>query len=176
VTGVQTCALPIFDTGVDYTHEELAANIWSNPHEIPGNNLDDDGNGYIDDIRGWDFVDRASGDPDEDYEEPDNDPLDRHGHGTHVAGIIAAAANNGKGVAGVAYNSMIMPVRAAYMDASGEGILESVDAAQAILYAAENGAEVINISWGDYVESTLVRDAIAIASSWGAIKCGLIRK
>lgn len=169
--GGREVVIAVIDTGVDYTHEDLAGNIWQNPHEIPGNNMDDDGNGYIDDVMGWDFVDRASGNPDEDYKEPDNDPLDMHGHGTHVAGIIAAVKNNGKGIAGVAYNSRIMAVRAAYMDESGEGILESVDAAQAILYAAENGAEVINISWGDYVESTLISDAIDMASSMGAIIC-----
>jgi subtilisin family serine protease len=170
-TGGRNVVIALIDTGVDYTHEDLEDNIWHNPHEIPGNNLDDDGNGYIDDVIGWDFVDRASGNPDEDYEDPDNDPLDRHGHGTHVAGIIAAIANNGKGIAGVAYNSRIMALRAAYMDESGEGILESVDAVQAILYAAENGAKVINISWGDYVESNLIKDAISIASSRGAIIC-----
>lgn len=167
--GGRGVVIAVIDTGVDYTHEDLADNIWQNPYEIPSNNIDDDGNGYIDDVMGWDFVDRLSGNPDEDYEGQDNDPLDRHGHGTHVAGIIAAVANNGKGVAGVAYNSRIMAVRAAYMDQSGEGILESADAAQAILYAAENGADIINISWGDYVESAIIRDAIAFASSRGII-------
>jgi len=170
-TGGRNVVIAVIDTGVDYTHEDLSENIWRNPDEIPGNNMDDDDNGYIDDVIGWDFVDRASGNPEEDYNGPDNDPLDRHGHGTHVAGIISAVANNGIGIAGVAYNSRIMAVRAAYMDESGEGILESVDAAQAIIYAAYNGAAVINISWGDYVESTLIRDAIDIATSRGAIIC-----
>ncbi len=170
-SGSSGVIIAVVDTGVDYTHEDLADNIWHNPHEIQGNNIDDDENGFVDDVIGWDFVDRTSGNPDEDYQEPDNDPLDRHGHGTHVAGIIAALGNNGKGITGVAYNSRIMPLRAAYMDESGEGLLESVDAAQAIIYAAHNGAKVINISWGDYAESNLIKDAISIALNRGAIIC-----
>jgi subtilisin family serine protease len=169
--GSSEVVIAVIDTGVDYTHEDLAANVWNNPHEIPGNNIDDDGNGFIDDVIGWDFVNKTSGNPDEDYIDPDNDPSDRHGHGTHVAGIIAAVANNSKGIAGLAYNCKIMPVRAGYMDQSGEGIIESADAAQGILYAAENGAKVINISWGDYVESTLIKEAISIATSEGAVIC-----
>ena len=104
--------IAIIDTGVDYLHSDLAVNIWHNPWEIPDNGLDDDGNGYIDDSIGWDFVDSFGGASDEDYKIPDNDPMDRHGHGTHVAGIAGAVSNNGLGVAGVAsvsYTHLTLP-------------------------------------------------------------------
>jgi subtilisin family serine protease len=161
----------IIDTGVDYTHEDLAANIWQNPGEIPNNGIDDDGNGYIDDLIGWDFVDSFGGAADEDFVSSDNDPMDRHGHGTLVAGIAGAVTNNDIGIAGVAWNCQIMPVRAGYKTQSGDGILESDDAAQAIIYAAENRARVINLSWGDYQKSNLIEDAIAYAIDKGALIC-----
>jgi len=163
--------IAIIDTGVDYTHEDLAANIWQNPGEIPGNGVDDDANGYIDDTMGWDFVDSFEGAAGEDFEIPDNDPMDRHGHGTHVAGIAGAVTNNNLGIAGVTWNCTIMPVRAGYKNQSGGGILESDDAAQAIVYAADNGAQVINLSWGDYQTSNLIRDAMTFATIKGALIC-----
>ena len=121
----------VVDTGVDYNHPDLDGNIWRNPGEIAGNGIDDDRNGYIDDIRGWDFV---SG---------DNNPmdLDWDGHGTHVAGVIAAERNN-FGITGVAYNAKIMPVRV--LDTFGDGSLNNI--AAGIRYAADNGANVINLS------------------------------
>ncbi len=169
--GTTQVVIAIIDTGVDYTHEDLAANIWQNPGEIPDNGIDDDANGYIDDTMGWDFVDSFGGAVGEDFEIPDNDPMDRHGHGTHVAGIAGAVTNNSLGIAGVTWNCTIMPVRAGYKDQSGGGILESDDAAQAIVYAAENGAQVINLSWGDYQTSNLIRDAMAFATTRGALIC-----
>ena len=169
--GLAEVVIAIIDTGVDYLHPDLAANIWHNPWEIPNNGLDDDGNGYIDDSIGWDFVDSFGGASDEDYQIADNDPMDRHGHGTHVAGIAGAVSNNGLGVAGVAWNCKIMAVRAGYKTPSGDGVLESVDAAQAIIYAAENGARVVNLSWGDYQKSNLIEDAMAFATSQGALVC-----
>ncbi len=122
----------VVDTGVDYNHPDIVTNIWTNPDEIPANGLDDDNNGYIDDVRGWNPI----------YGNPD--PLDDHGHGTHVAGTIAAVGNNGLGITGVAPRSKIMAVKALNLLGSGT----STSTANAIVYAAMNGADVINNSWG----------------------------
>lgn len=133
----------VIDTGVDYTHKDLADNIWVNEGEIPGNGIDDDGNGYVDDVYGVDFVDG------------DCDPMDEHGHGTHVAGIIAMTPGNGGGV-GVAYGAKIMCVRAG----QANGSFASSDIAKAIKYAADNGADVINMSFGGTGRSYLVESAL----------------
>lgn len=133
----------VIDTGVDYTHKDLADNIWVNEGEIPGNGIDDDGNGYVDDVHGVDFVDG------------DCDPMDEHGHGTHVAGIIAMTPGNGGGV-GVAYGAKIMCVRAG----QANGSFASSDIAKAIKYAADNGADVINMSFGGTGRSYLVESAL----------------
>ena len=106
-TGDDAVIVAVVDSGVDYRHPDLSANIWDNSGEIDGNGIDDDGNGYIDDVRGWDFLDG------------DNAPMDAHGHGTHVAGIIAAVGDNGLGVAGVGWHVRIIPLR--FLDASGLG-------------------------------------------------------
>ncbi|HKC53466.1 MAG TPA: S8 family serine peptidase, partial [Burkholderiales bacterium] len=111
----------VIDTGVDYTHPDLAANIWTNPGEIPGNGIDDDGNGYVDDVHGYDFCNN------------DNDPKDDHGHGTHVAGTIAAVGNNGVGVTGVSWSARIMAVK--FLCAGGSGTTSA--AISAVLYAAD---------------------------------------
>lgn len=133
----------VIDTGVDYTHKDLADNIWVNEGEIPGNGIDDDGNGYVDDVHGVDFVDG------------DSDPMDERGHGTHVAGIIAMTPGNGGGV-GVAYGAKIMCVRAG----QANGSFASSDIAKAIKYAADNGADVINMSFGGTGRSYLVESAL----------------
>lgn len=133
----------VIDTGVDYTHKDLADNIWVNEGEIPGNGIDDDGNGYVDDVHGVDFVDG------------DSDPMDEHGHGTHVAGIIAMTPGNGGGV-GVAYGAKIMCIRAG----QANGSFASSDIAKAIKYAADNGADVINMSFGGTGRSYLVESAL----------------
>ena len=133
----------VIDTGVDYTHKDLADNIWVNEGEIPGNGIDDDSNGYVDDVHGVDFVDG------------DCDPMDEHGHGTHVAGIIAMTPGNGGGV-GVAYGAKIMCVRAG----QANGSFASSDIAKAIKYAADNGADVINMSFGGTGRSYLVESAL----------------
>ena len=136
----------VIDTGVDYNHEDLAANIWTNAGEtgLDGsgndkrfNGIDDDNNGFVDDWRGWDFntFDLTPG---------DNDPMDDHGHGTHVSGTIAAIGNNGLGVIGVAPRAKIMAIKG--LAASGFGTIE--DLSNAIVYAADRGAGVINNSWG----------------------------
>ena len=146
----QGVVVAVVDTGVDYNHVDLNDNIWVNTREIAGNGIDDDGNGYIDDVRGWDFVDR------------DNSPLDGGSHGTHVAGTIAAE-NNGLGVTGVAYNARIMAVRV--LGPNG-GTYQ--DVASGIRYAANNGANVINLSLGGGYSAD-IESAIQYASSRGSI-------
>lgn len=146
------------DTGVDYNHEDLAANIWTNPGEIAGNGIDDDGNGYIDDVRGWDFANN------------DNDPMDDNMHGTHTSGTIAAVGNNGIGVVGVAWQAKVMAVK--FIDANGGGTWEN--AAKAILYASQMGAKISNNSWGCTGDrrtcySRTVEDAIKAANQRGML-------
>jgi subtilisin family serine protease len=128
----------VVDTGVDWDHADLVNQIWVNADEVAGNGIDDDHNGYVDDIRGWDF---ASG---------DSNPDDANGHGTHVAGIIAAD-NNGFGATGVAPDATIMPIRVLGSDGSGT---ESAVAA-GIRYAAANGADIINLSLGGSYSSVI---------------------
>ncbi|WP_293339976.1 S8 family serine peptidase [Microcoleus sp. CAWBG58] len=145
----------VVDSGVDYNHPDLDGNIWRNPGEIAGNGIDDDRNGFIDDIRGWDFV---SG---------DNNPmdLDFNGHGTHIAGAIAAERNN-FGITGVAPNAKIMPVRV--LPFFGGGSPNNV--ASGIRYAADNGANVINLSLGSNSNpSDAVNDAIQYANNKGSV-------
>jgi subtilisin family serine protease len=142
--GSSDVIVAVVDTGVDYTHTDLAANMWVNTGEIAGNGKDDDGNGYIDDVRGWDFVN------------DDNNPMDDYGHGTHCAGTIGAVGNNGIGVAGVMWTARIMPLK--FLDASGSGTTS--DAVFAILYANRMGAHVISNSWGGGGYSQSLKDAI----------------
>lgn len=143
----------VVDTGVDHTHPDLAANIWANPDEISGNGIDDDGNGYVDDVHGWNFVSNS------------NAPLDGHSHGTHVSGTIAAVGNNGLGVIGVAPLAKIMAVKGLGDDGSGY----DTDLAQGIVYAADNGADIINMSWGGTGDSPVIEEAIQYAYSLGVI-------
>jgi serine protease len=152
-TGDPGVIIAVIDTGVQHTHPDLAPNIWTNPGEIPGNGLDDDRNGYIDDVRGWDFYDR------------DADPDDANGHGTHVAGIIGAAGNNAYGVAGVMWSCRIMPLR--FVGPTG-GYMS--DAVAALQYAVSRGAKVSNNSWGAVgAYSQAMFDAINAARSSGHI-------
>jgi subtilisin family serine protease len=146
-TGADTVTIAVIDSGIDFSHPDLASQVWVNPGEIAGNGLDDDNNGYIDDIRGWDFVNN------------DNNPTDDHGHGTQVAGIIAAATNNGVGIAGVCWQCKIMPVKV--MNAGG--IANYSDIAAAVLYAAQKGVKVINLSLGGYSNSAALQSAIQTA-------------
>ena len=171
--GDPNVVIAIVDSGVDWNHPDLAANIWSNSGEIAGNGIDDDGNGYIDDIRGWDFVDTTSTYcADLDCTDRDNDPMDNQGHGTHCAGISGAVTNNGVGVAGMAWDCRIMALRAGYKTTTGSGALENEDSAAAIVYAADNGADVISMSFGGGPFSNLERDAINYAYSQGAVLVG----
>jgi len=145
----------VLDTGVDYNHPDLDGNIWQNADEIAGNGIDDDLNGFIDDIRGWDFL----------YN--DNYPmdLDVYGHGTHVAGLIAAERND-FGITGVAYNAKIMPVRVLSSFGSGE----PNNIAAGIRYAANNGANVINLSFKkDDDTFNQLTDAIQYANNKGSV-------
>ncbi|MBS7633362.1 S8 family serine peptidase [Candidatus Bathyarchaeota archaeon] len=157
------------DTGVDWHHPDLANNIWNNTDEwIDG--VDNDGNGFIDDVRGWDFVDTFidvwQG---EDGTVRDNDPMDFYGHGTHCAGIAGAVGNNSIGICGVTWNCKIMPVRAGFMDTEGTGTLEIDDAAAAIIYAADNGADIISCSWGGHYDSHTIHDAVNYAYQAGVL-------
>lgn len=147
----QGVVVAVVDTGVDYTHSDLANNIWINGAEVADNGIDDDGNGYIDDVRGWDFVDG------------DNNPMDLNGHGTHISGTITAE-NNGFGITGVAYNSTIMPVRV--LGSEGDGDRSGI--ANGIRYAVDNGAHVINLSLGGGYASE-IQEAIEYAASLGSV-------
>ncbi len=141
--GSSDVIVAVIDTGVDYNHLDLRNNIWKNPAEIPGNGIDDDKNGYIDDINGWDCVGN------------DNDPMDDNGHGTHVAGIIAME-NNDIGGVGIAYNCKIMVLKAG----NSSGYFNNSDIAEAIEYAYMNGASVINMSFGGTSISIAVEEAL----------------
>ena len=148
-TGSSNVIVAVVDSGVDINHPDLQTNIWTNPGETPGNGVDDDGNGYIDDINGWDFyID-------------DNDPRDANGHGTHVAGTIAAVGDNATGVTGVSWSAKIMVLR--FLDAWGNGT--TANAIAAIEYAAAMGADVINNSWGSGGFSTSLKTAIDAAEA-----------
>ncbi|MFC1815865.1 S8 family peptidase, partial [Thermodesulfobacteriota bacterium] len=150
-TGSSDVVVAVIDSGVDYNHPDLAANIWTNTGEIAGNGIDDDGNGYVDDVSGWDFFN------------DDNDPVDSNEHGTHVAGIIAAVGNNSTGVAGVSWTAKIMPLRVI-------GALGYVsDIISAIQYATEKGAHVINLSLGG--PNSSIAEKAAIDASSAVVVC-----
>jgi len=153
-TGDTTQIIGIIDTGVDWDHPDLDDNIrinWAEYNGIAG--VDDDENGFIDDIRGWDFVNN------------DNNPNDDNSHGTHVAGIAAAESNNGIGITGIAWNAKILPVK--MLQSSGQG--SSSDLAASIDYAANNGATVINMSLGSYGESQTVKIVLENAYAYAVL-------
>jgi subtilisin family serine protease/Ca2+-binding RTX toxin-like protein len=152
-TGNPNLVVGVIDTGVDYNHQDLVGNIWTNPGEIAADGIDNDGNGYIDDVRGWDFA----------YN--DNNPMDVYGHGTHVSGTIAGKGNNGIGVTGVAWNAQIMPLK--FLDDSGSG--STSNAILAISYATAKGVKITNNSWGGGNFSQALYDAINAAGQLGAL-------
>ena len=170
-TGSEHVLVAVVDSGINLEHPDLQANIFINHAEIPDNGIDDDGNGYIDDWIGWDFADApelaeiALGD----YLDQDNDPDDENYHGTHVAGIIGAVGNNGIGVCGVNWNVKLLAVRAGFRTTDSAGFLQDDDAAAAIIYAADMGAQVINLSWGDDKYSPIIADACQYAYDKGAV-------
>lgn len=154
VTGSGSVIIAVIDTGIDYNHPDLSGNIWRNPGEsVCFDGVDNDGNGYIDDCRGWDFLD------------DDNDPADMNGHGTHVAGILGAVGNNSHGVAGVNWSSQLMALRAGGIT----GTFTTATIVAAIDYAVSNGARVINASFGGAIYDQLQYEAIKAAADSGVL-------
>jgi len=178
-TGNENVIVAIVDSGLWFEHPEFWCdetnfpkdNIWINHAEYPPDGQDNSGNGYVDDWRGWNFVDApelsqiALGN----YLEQDNDPTDETGHGTHIAGVIGADTNNGLGIAGICWNVKMMILRAGFRTTIGPGYLQDDDAAAAIIYAADNGAHIISISWGSDIYSQIIADACQYAYERGVI-------
>ncbi len=151
--GSRDIIVGVIDTGVDYSHEDLKNNSWTNEAELNGvEGIDDDNNGYIDDIHGYDFVNN------------DGDPMDDHSHGTHCAGVIGAEHND-KGIAGINANVRIMGLK--FLSANGGG--EGSDAIRAIDYAIKMGVHVLSNSWGGGEQSQALIDAISAANDAGII-------
>lgn len=150
--GTPDIVVAVIDSGIDYLHEDLTATMWTNPGEIPGNGKDDDNNGFIDDVYGYDFIGANATNS-----QPDSDPMDDNDHGTHVAGIVAATANNAEGIAGTAPDVRLMAVKA--LDSQGSGTTTAI--VSAIHYAAANGAQVVNMSLGMPGFDRLMYNAIA---------------
>jgi subtilisin family serine protease len=157
-TGSDDVIIAIIDTGIDYTHPDLASNIWTNPGEIAGNGIDDDHNGYIDDVHGYDFCTYGG------YTR-NSDPMDEHSHGTHVAGTIGAVSNNNTGVTGINWHCKLMACR--FLNEDGYG--STADAIDAINYAVANGAKVLNNSWGGSGYSASLAAAITNAKDNGVL-------
>jgi thermitase len=151
-TGSSDITIAIVDSGIDLDHTDLMGKIWVNDDETL-NGLDDDGNGKVDDVNGWDFVNN------------DNGPQDDYGHGTHVAGIAAAETNNSTGVAGVSWGARLMPLKV--LNSGGLGSYENV--AYAVTYAADKGAQIINLSLGGDEDSLTLRNAVIYAHNAGCM-------
>ena len=147
--GSHNVIIAIIDSGIDLNHSDLKADIWANKGEIPGNGIDDDHNGYIDDVYGWNFI------------AGNNNVTDDDGHGTHIAGIIAAVGNNSKGVTGVMWSATIMPLK--FLDSEGNGYVDN--AVSAIRYATKMGASIISCSWGGSEYSEALKDIIDASSA-----------
>jgi len=148
-TGSHDVVVAIIDTGIDSGHPDLAANIWTNPGEIPHNGIDDDDNGFVDDVLGWDFFNG------------DNDPWDDHGHGTHVAGTVGAVGDNGTGVTGVNWKVSLVAIK--LLNSEGGG--NTAAAVASIEYAVAIGADVINASWGGGPFSEALFEAVLTAAA-----------
>lgn len=171
--GTSAVIIAIVDSGTDWQHTDLKTNVWTNPKEIAGNGIDDDGNGKIDDVNGWDLIgDVSSTEADQEIWREDNNPIvpnltnanDERQHGTHVAGCAAAATNNANGIAGTAWNCVYMPVKCG-SDKIRNAIYRGYEG---IYYAAKTGAHIINCSWGgpgyNPAEQDIVNEATALGS------------
>lgn len=182
--GDSNVVVAVIDSGVDWHHPDLGGPhpdkvngaLWTNWAEYYGSpDVDDDSNGRIDDIRGWDFVNIASslGWPDEDVTIADNDPMDYESHGTNCSGCVAAITNNGVGIAGTAPGCKVMAIRAGYLpNNETQGVVRMDFVSQGILYAVNNGADIINCSWGstDFLSmavSTAITEGLLIVTAAG---------
>ncbi|MEO7317535.1 MAG: S8 family peptidase [Chthoniobacteraceae bacterium] len=155
VSSAPKVLVAVLDSGMDFAHDDLANVAWNNPGEIPGNGLDDDGNGFVDDVSGWDFVNAG------------NNPADDHNHGSHVTGIIAARRENGVGIAGLADPVAILPVK--ILDTLNTGAASDLIAA--LDYARLLGASVINLSLQNYPDSGSLQNAIDATEAAGIVIC-----
>ncbi len=153
-TGREGIVIAVLDTGIDLDHSDLRGQVWVNPGEVPGNGIDDDGNGKVDDIHGWRFG-----------QDQDHNIDDDHGHGTHVSGIIAARGNNQTGIAGMAWGCRIMVVKV--LDYKGNGHYS--DVANGLMYATDNGARIANLSLGGVEPSQVIKDAVDYARAHGTL-------
>ena len=164
--------IAIVDTGLDLLHPDLVGRLAVNEAEAAGEpGVDDDGNGYVDDVHGFDFTDAPGLPGVGDYLDRDGDPQDDYGHGTSVAGVAAATRNNGEGIAGVAPEASLLAVRAGLRTSIPllPAVLEEDDAAAGVIYAADNGAHIINLSFGDVVDAPVLREAVRHATDRGVL-------
>ncbi len=152
-TGDPELMVGVLDTGAQLDHPDLAANLWTNPGEVPGNGVDDDSNGYVDDVHGYDFYNH------------DGNPADDNGHGTHTAGTIAAVGDNGVGVTGVVWRARIVVLK--FLNSSGSG--PTSGAVEALEYGQRVGLRLTNNSWGGGVYSRALEDAIAAVGATGQL-------
>jgi thermitase len=159
--GSRDVRVAVIDTGVDLKHSDLNDNLWVNKKEVPGNGKDDDNNGYVDDIHGWDFFAK-------DADPQDETSAQNPGHGTHCSGIVGAVGDNGKGISGMSQRVSIMALR--FLGADGSGDLMA--AVESIDYAIANGAQVISASWGAAVSASQaqpITEAISRANDKGIL-------